>query len=121
MSLSAAVDMARAGQLYPAVILHGGDDDRRREAAMRLGRTLLCEQLGEDRPCGDCRHCRRVSMATDDELFHPDFHLLERDQKTVTSIDATRRFLRAAQMAPFEARGQVFVISSAESPQRSAA
>jgi len=114
VSVAEAVDLARAGRLYPAVILHGGDDERRREAARRLGRALLCERPAAERPCGDCPHCRRISTATGEGLFHPDFHLLERDQKTVTSIESTRRFLQAAQMAPFEARGQVFVITSAE-------
>lgn len=114
MSVAAAVEMARSGRLYPAVILHGGADPDRREATQRIARALLCERQAEERPCGECRHCRRITTATDEERFHPDFHLLERDQKTVTSIDATRRFLQAAQMAPFEARGQVFVIVAAE-------
>jgi DNA polymerase-3 subunit delta' len=47
-------------------------------------------------------------------LFHPDFSVLERDLKTATSVDATKSFLRNAQVSPFEARGQVFVIASAE-------
>jgi hypothetical protein len=115
VSFEAAVSMAREGRLYPAVILHGSDDDRRRSAALELGRTLLCESSAGSRPCGDCRHCRRITTAADGDRFHPDFHLLERDQKTVTSIEATRQFLQAAQMAPYEARGQVFVIASAES------
>ena len=114
MSVEKAIGMARAGSLYPAVILHGGDDESRRAWATRLGRTLLCERDAGERPCAQCRHCRRVSAALEDESFHPDFHLLDRDQKTVTSIEATRRFLQSAQMAPYESRGQVFVITAAE-------
>jgi hypothetical protein len=114
LSVEASLEMAREGRLYPAVILHGADDRRRRDAATRLGRALLCKRPAADRPCGDCRHCRRVFAEAENERFHPDFHVLERDQKTVTSIEATRRFLQAAQMAPYEARGQVFVVSAAE-------
>ena len=114
MSLDDALGLARDGRLYPAIILHGASSEERREAATRIGRTLLCERDQAERPCGDCRHCRRISAGEGHEGFHPDFHLLERDQKTVTSIEATRGFLRAAVMAPFEGRGQVFVISSAE-------
>lgn len=109
-----AIEMAREGRLYPAVILHGGEDGSRRAAATELGRTLLCSSVARDRPCGVCRHCRRISAAVGEQSFHPDFHCLERDQKTVTSIEATRRFLQAAQMAPYEARGQVFLIPAAE-------
>jgi hypothetical protein len=114
MSIDKATGMAREGSLYPSVILHGGEDESRRRWASELGRALLCERQPEDRPCGECSHCRRISAAADNEGFHPDFHLLDRDQKTVTSIDATRRFLQSAQMAPYEARGQVFVITAAE-------
>ena len=113
-ALDQAVEMARVGRLYPALILHGGADAERRQAATRLGRALLCKRQPEERPCGECRTCRRVGAGEGDEGFHPDFHLLERDQKTVTSIEATRRFLEASQMAPYESRGQVFVIAAAQ-------
>jgi hypothetical protein len=117
--VSAAVaiaDLARQGRLYPALILHGGDAEARRAAAVDLARTLLCEAAAEARPCGACRHCRRIVWREEgaDGAFHPDFHLLERDLKTATSVDATRELLRATHVSPFEARGQVFVVASAE-------
>lgn len=115
MSLPATLDTARRGRLYPSVILHGGSDETRRQAALELARTLLCEAPPDERPCGVCRHCRRVGWAGGgDDAFHPDFLALERDLKTSTSVDATREMLRSAQLSPFEARGQVFVIASAE-------
>jgi hypothetical protein len=106
--------MARRGRLYPSLILHGGSDVARRIASTELARALLCERDADERPCGVCRSCRRVSTEEATETFHPDLHVLERDQKTVTSIEATRRFLEAAQLAPYEARGQVFVIAAAQ-------
>lgn len=131
MSAAAAVArtqaLARAGRLYPSLILHGADDAGRRAAAAELARTLLCERAEPaERPCGGCRHCRRIvappppprdgkGAKIDEEApFHPDFALLERDAKTVTSAEATRDFLRAAHSAPFEARGQVFVVAEAD-------
>jgi hypothetical protein len=39
---------------------------------------------------------------------------LERDLKTSTSVEATKSFLQLSQLAPFEARGQVFAIARAE-------
>ncbi|MDX1500962.1 MAG: hypothetical protein R3325_01275 [Thermoanaerobaculia bacterium] len=115
MSLAAAVEMARAGRLYPSVILHGGSAEERAAAAAHLARTLLCEAPTGERPCGSCRHCRRVAMPGEDGGFHPDFFVLERDLKTATSVEATKELLRPAQLTPFEARGQVFVVASAES------
>jgi DNA polymerase III delta subunit-like protein len=119
MNLPAALTSARQGRLYPAVILDGGDVEVRRRAALELARTLLCEAAPEARPCGVCRHCRRIvwpgTGAGEATAFHPDFQVLERDLKASTSVDATRELLKTAQVSPFEARGQVFVVASAES------
>ncbi|HEY2740541.1 MAG TPA: hypothetical protein VGK45_19160 [Thermoanaerobaculia bacterium] len=122
MNLEGALTSALRGRLYPSVILHGRDAAARQQAALDLGRTLLCEEPPEARPCGVCRHCRRIvwpgsgggGSAKGETPFHPDFQVLERDLKTSTSVDATRELLRTAQVSPFEARGQVFVIASAE-------
>lgn len=113
-ALARALGLARRGRLYPSVIVHGGTREARRQAAALLGRALLCEREPEERPCGDCRHCRRIDVAEKATAFHPDFALLERDLKTVTSAEATRQFLQVAHSAPFEARGQVFVVAEAD-------
>ena len=121
MNLPAAIQAARQGRLYPAVILYGGDVEARRQAAVELARHLLCAAAPAERPCGVCRHCLRIAWpaaaggSSPAAPFHPDFQVLERDLKTATSVDATRELMRVAQVSPFEARGQVFVIASAES------
>lgn len=116
MQLKATEALARRGQLYPSLILHGASEDERQTAAIRMARLLLCEAPTEERPCGSCRHCSRIAWPSQDGSgFHPDFRVLERDLKTSISVDATKRFLQLAQVAPFEAEGQVFVIASAES------
>lgn len=115
-ALARTVGLARDGKLYPSIILHGGAPAARHAAAIELARTLLCELSDPgDRPCGECRHCRRIAVPGDAAaIFHPDFGWLKRDAKTVTSTDATRDFLRPAHSAPFEARGQVFVVAEAD-------
>jgi hypothetical protein len=115
VNLAATLESARRGRLYPSVILHGRDAASRQQAALEVARVLLCEAPPEARPCGVCRHCRRIAWPGEGEApFHPDFQVLERDLKTSTSVEATRELLKAAQVSPFEARGQVFVIGSAE-------
>jgi hypothetical protein len=120
VNLEAAIESARRARLYPSVILHGRTAEARQQAALALARTLLCDDPSPAaRPCGVCRHCRRIvwpgsASAGSDSLFHPDFQVLERDLKTSTSVDATRELLKTAQVSPFEARGQVFVVASAE-------
>lgn len=108
-------EAARRGELYPGVILEGGEEGARRELALTLARTLLCERdAAAERPCGSCRHCRRILWPGEETLFHPDFRVLERDLKTVTSVEGTKRWLEEVHVRPFEARGQVFVLASAE-------
>ncbi|MDH3402816.1 MAG: hypothetical protein OES32_08015 [Acidobacteriota bacterium] len=114
MNLEAVREMAVRERLYPSVILHGADEAARRAAALDLARLLLCARPGDD-PEAVCPHCRRLGWPGDGDAFHPDFQVLERDLKTATSVEATRHFLRGAQVAPFEARGQVFVVAAAES------
>lgn len=109
-----ARELARSGRLYPSTILHGGGETARREEALRLARTVLCERPAEERPCGECRHCRRVVWPGEAETFHPDFTVLERDLKTVTSVESTRSLVAGAHFAPYEARGQMFVVANAE-------
>ena len=116
MNLDTVRRAAQDRRLYPSVILYGSNLDRRREAAVELARTLLCQRTPESRPCREgepCRHCGRVGWPP--EHFHPDFHVLVRDLRTATSTAATKSFLAGVYAAPFEARGQVFVVAEAES------
>jgi hypothetical protein len=117
VNLPASLTAARQGRLYPSVILDGGNAEARQRAALELARALLCEAAPATRPCGVCRHCRRIVWpgGEGESAFHPDFQVLERDLKASTSVDATREMLRTAQVSPYEARGQVFVVASAES------
>ena len=114
------LEQARRDRLYPSVILYGATATVRRDATLELARVLLCEKNGPERGCvsaaeGVCGHCRRVAWpGPEAENFHPDLHVLERDRRTTTSIDATKAFAAQAMAAPFEARGQVFVVAEAD-------
>lgn len=125
MNLAAVIEQAARGRLYPSVILYGGTAKERQAAGVAIARTLLCGRDAEERPCFEgpkpkagstpCNHCRRLAWpAKGEQRFHPDFHVLERDLRTATSVGATKEFLNGAYSSPFEARGQVFVIAEAE-------
>lgn len=114
--------LAVEGRLYPSVILHGGSESARFAAAILFSRALLCERPSAERPCGECRHCQRIALPEasggaggEATTFHPDFFWLLRDLKTSVSAEATREMLRSAQLSPYEARGQVFVVAEAAS------
>ncbi len=118
--ISELMDIARRGRLYPSTILYGGGEPDRREAALEVARILLCENESEPKGCDPesasaCRHCRRILWPEKGaERFHPDLHVLERDLRTSTSVDATKAFARSAMSSPFEAKGQVFVVAEAD-------
>ncbi len=108
--------LAAAGRLYASVILHGGEPTDRIRLACEIARALLCERQPAARPCGECKHCRRIDIK-DDGVFHPDFVFVRRDSRkreTVIPVDKIRALVQTAQVSPFEARGQVFVIVEAE-------
>ncbi len=108
--------LAAAGRLYASVILHGGEPADRIRLACEIGRALLCERQPAARPCGECKHCRRIDIE-DDAVFHPDFVFVRRDSRkreTVIPVDKIRALVQTAQVSPFEARGQVFVVVEAE-------
>ncbi len=52
--------LAAEGRLYPSVIVSGGTPDARLDLAFEIARALLCEREPESRPCGECKHCRRI-------------------------------------------------------------
>ena len=110
------LELVRRERLYPGVILHGADDAARRALAFHAARALLCEKPVSERPCDSCRHCSRILLPEEaDGKFHPDVVVVERDLRTSTSVDAIKAMLRTVQVAPFEARGQVFLVLSADS------
>lgn len=111
--LPAVEAQAREGRLYTSLILHGASHEVRMDQAMRLARILLCAS-GSGRQDCDCRHCRRIRWPLDDTTFHPDVGILGRDLTMATSADSIRKMLRTVRLRPFEARGQVFIVSEAE-------
>ncbi|MEZ5314415.1 MAG: hypothetical protein R2862_12680 [Thermoanaerobaculia bacterium] len=94
--------LAAAGRLYPAILREDRPANAKRRRSARSP-AALASGAAEERPCGVCRHCVRIVAgggSGDEEAFHPDFAWLLRDLKTSTSAEATREFLRAAQLTP---------------------
>jgi DNA polymerase-3 subunit delta' len=60
---------ARAGNLSQSLLVHGPAGIGKERVALWLAQLVLCEQPGDDGPCGRCRACRQI-----DRLEHPDVH-----------------------------------------------
>jgi DNA polymerase-3 subunit delta' len=60
---------ARAGNLSQSLLVHGPAGIGKERVALWLAQLVLCEQPGDEGPCGRCRSCRQI-----DRLEHPDVH-----------------------------------------------
>jgi DNA polymerase-3 subunit delta' len=60
---------ARAGNLSQSLLVHGPAGIGKERVALWLAQLVLCEQPGDEGPCGRCRACRQI-----DRLEHPDVH-----------------------------------------------
>lgn len=88
--------------------------------AFDIARALNC--LSDDRPCGECRQCERISSG-----LHPDVRLIGLETarsgrlRTLISIDQVREVQRDASLLPYEGRSRVFIFESAEKLSEEAA
>lgn len=104
-ALTAAVQSRR---LPHAVLLEGADEATRRLAATELAKALLCD--GEPKPCGVCRHCKKV-----DGGYHPDLFLIEKeDGAAAIKVDAIRTLKEHARLLPNDGDKSVFLILEAQ-------
>lgn len=94
--------------LSHAYLISGGSGHSRMEFARQLAAAYLCE--GESRPCGVCRHCKKVAAGT-----HPDVMVttVPADKREITADQA--RFLRTdAYIRPNEGGRKVYIIDPAD-------
>ena len=100
---------------YSHAYIIAGTAERAEEKAKDLAAALLCEGSGA-RPCGVCRHCRKVR-----EGVHPDLITLSRreDGKGKTGkeiyVEQIRELAATAAVLPNEAERKVYLIYDAGS------
>ena len=100
-----------------AVILSGSGEDTKTRAR-ELAAAFLCESAGT-RPCGVCRHCRKVFRG-DFPGIHPDVIAVERQMnasgklRREITVDQIRALGVDALVLPNEAEGKVYVFPEAD-------
>jgi len=105
------------GNISHAYLFTGSPRIGKTTLALKLARALNC--TGEDKPCGECLSCRKISQG-----IHPDVRMVdlayqkglleEREGSTALGIDAIRSIQSDAALMPFEGRWKVFIIPQAE-------
>jgi DNA polymerase-3 subunit delta' len=105
----------RHGQLGHAYLFHGADGIGKRQVAIRLAQTILCEQNVDEAQtdsCGGCRECLQVEART-----HPDFLLIEPDPEQATpqiKIEQIRELESQVVYRPLIAARKVFIVDEAD-------
>ena len=102
-------------RLSHAYLLVGPAQVGKMTLALDLARLVNC--TGEDKPCGDCSQCRRVS-----DSLHTDVHVLGLEAqkggdgrtRVQIGIDQVRTVQREASLKPYEGRYRVFIFDGAE-------
>lgn len=97
------------GRMAHATLLSGESGIGKKTVARLLGQGLLCSGSG-DKPCGQCRDCRRFAART-----HPDalFPAPAPREKTI-KIDALRDMIDALSRHSLEGGRRVILIENAE-------
>lgn len=101
------------GRVSHAYLLSGPPGVGVMTLARQFAQALLCE--GDDPPCGECRHCRRIDNET-----HADLVIVHPSANGSIGIDAVRDLQTTASLQPFEARGKVLIVDGAETMTREA-
>jgi len=108
------ITSAAGEKLSHAYIIASSSEAACKAKATRLAAAMLCESGGE-RPCGACRHCRKVMAG-----IHPDVVTIEREEndrgqkKREIPVGRIRAVVSDAQVMPNEAAAKVYVIADAD-------
>lgn len=92
---------------------------------LNLAQALNCEE--QDRPCGQCLSCRKIS-----EGVHPDVRMIDRQyqahllqqslaEQKALRIDTMRTIQEDVSLKPFEGRRKIFIFPQAETMTSEAA
>jgi len=98
-----------AGRTAPATLLTGESGIGKKTAAHLLAKGLLCTGDG-DKPCGNCRNCRRYDARTHPNALFPSPLPKEKSIK----VDALRQTIDALSRHALEQGKRVIVIENAE-------
>lgn len=97
-----------------ALLFTGPEGVGKRSTALAFAMALNCGAAA-DRPCGECRACRRIAGRR-----HPDIHHLA-PAGAMIRIDAVRELCRQLVLRPYEAAVRVGIIAQAEALNPAAA
>lgn len=114
------VQTLERGQLHHAYLFAGPAGIGRTTLALTFAQALLCEAAPDERPCRQCRACRRIAKG-----IHPDVTQIAleegSDEAKLLSIDRVRELRANLVLRPLEGKWRIAIIDNAERLSRDAA
>lgn len=102
--------MTQAGQIPQAILVTGEKGARRQAVADLFCRSVFCEGLSEDGPCGTCPACRKIG-----EGNHPDVIRVTHESPDVIKVDDIRaQVADTVAIRPYYGKRKVYVIDDAD-------
>lgn len=101
---------AKTGTLPHGWIISGAGEDQLEAAAQALAAAFLCDGETGARPCGGCKHCRKVEKGV-----HPDLLWVEKPaDKSQLGVDQVRALRADAYIRPNESGRKVYALKNAQ-------
>lgn len=101
----------RSGRLSHAYLFVGPEGVGKALVAQELAKAVLCLAEEDDRPCDECRACRKVSHGN-----HPDVRVFApADGSRFIKIETIRELQREISLKPMEGRYRAFVLDDCHS------
>ena len=97
----------QAGRIVHALLFAGPHGSGKRTMARLFAQSMVCS--GADKPCGVCPACKRFLNGT-----HPDFKLVQPNEKNNISVDAIRELIDALALRPYEGGKHIAMIERAD-------
>ena len=101
---SAVGNAVDQGQFPSTCLIDGPAGSGKLTFARILAAALLCSGSSEVRPCGQCRHCKKIAAD-----IHPDVTIIDTGEEDI-KIDVARGLRSDVFIRPNEADGRIFLI-----------
>ncbi len=102
-------------QVPHAILLNSAKGFGKFELAKEMSHIALCENLGEDGPCGFCSACELFKVGN-----HPDFTLISAEKNTI-KVEQIRKLSKDIRLSATKGQYRVVVIENAEQMNKAAA
>ena len=94
-----------------AVIISGGNEKSRKEAADYLAMWAVCSEQEDSKPCGHCNSCRKASSGIHPDIFIP---VPENKSKTISIKNLRDDIIPQFYIKPNDSSVRVFIFSEAD-------